>query len=295
MDCDALCVGRIGYLNVLPIYYPLEQGTLKHPFSFVYGSPAELNELMARGLLEISVVSSIEYARRSGRYVVLPHLSISSRGEVKSVLLFSHVPLADLDGEVVHFTPQSHSSVALLKILLRHAVGVRCSYVVLARPLWQSRLKERPTAYLAIGDEALYWAKRGDFPYVFDLGDLWYRWTGLPFVFAVWICTREFADRHAAKLERSIEIFHEAKAWGLRNLQTVALQAARTTFLTHEELLAYFQCLSYHLERDALEGLRFYFQMLQREGEIAEVPPVRLYEQSSCLVSHDRIAEKHPW
>jgi chorismate dehydratase len=67
-----LSLGKIGFLNVLPIYYPLETGILPHPFSIVSGVPSQLNELMSEGLLDVSVVSSIEYARHPGRYFILP-------------------------------------------------------------------------------------------------------------------------------------------------------------------------------------------------------------------------------
>lgn len=278
MDYGKLKVGRIGYLNVLPIYYPLEQGTIKHNFSFVYGSPAELNGLMARGELDVSVVSSIEYARHFERYVVLPYLSISCRGAVKSVLLFSTVSLEKLTGRVIHVTPQSHTSVALLKILLRRFYGVECEFAGMARPLWQSSVTRRPDAYLAIGDEALYWKKRRIFRYEWDLGELWNRWTHLPFVFALWVCRRDLAQREPDKLIRCLESFLSAKAWGLKNLDLVCSQASRTTFMTQDELKVYFRHLCYDLENGMIEGLEHYYSMLYEEELIDNMPPLEFLE-----------------
>ncbi len=278
MDRERLRVGRIGYLNVLPIYYPLERGIVDHNFSFVYGSPSELNEMMAKGALDISVISSIEYARRYDRYLILPDLSISSKGSVKSVLLFSMVPMDDLDGRVIHFTPQSHSSVALVKILMKQGFNLNCSYVVSARPLWQSKLRKKPVAYLAIGDEALYWAKQESFPYMWDLGELWYQWTGLPFVFALWVCSKEFARKSPEILTKSSLNLLEAKKWGLKNLKNIISQASKTTFLTQEELKNYFEHLHYDLGSDAIEGLKSYFNWLYIEGEIPKKPSIDILE-----------------
>lgn len=278
MGYGNLKVGRIGYLNVLPIYYPLEQGTIRHNFSFVYGSPAELNSIMARGDLDVSVVSSIEYARHFERYVVLPRLSISCRGAVKSVLLFSKVPLEELNGRAIHVTPQSHTSVALLRILLRRFCDIECNFAGMVRPLWQSRVIELPEAYLAIGDEALYWKKRRAFPYVWDLGELWNHWTGLPFVFALWVCRRDLAQSEPDKLVRCLESFLCAKSWGLRNLDLVCFQASRTTFMTQDELKIYFRHLSYDLENGMLDGLKCYYDMLCEEGLLKEVPPLEFVE-----------------
>lgn len=274
MDSSFLKVGRIGYLNVLPIYYPLEQGTIKHNFSFVYGAPSELNTLMARGELDVSVISSIEYARHFERYAILPDLSISCRGEVKSVLLFSKFPLEKLDNLIVNTTPQSHTSVALLKLLLPGVYGIKCSFVSMVRPLWQSLPKGLPDAYLSIGDEALYWKKRGVFPYVWDLGKLWFKWTGLPFVFALWVCRKDFGISGVSELSRCIESFLAAKSWGLKNIDVVCAQASRTTFMTRDELRAYFAHLYYDLGNDMLEGLRLYYSLLYGEGMIDREPPL---------------------
>jgi len=275
MGSDSVRVGRIGYLNVLPIYYPLEQGTIKHNLSFVYGSPAELNELMACGKLDISVVSSIEYARHFDRYMVLPDLSISCKGAVKSVLLFSKLPLEKLNNRVIHLTPQSHTSVALLRLILARVYQMRCSFVSMARPLWQVQKKELPEAYLAIGDEALHWAKRGDFPYVWDLGKLWYQWTGLPFVFALWVCRK---DMEPNKITDSLENLLAAKAWGMEHLDLVCSQAARTTFLTRDELRVYFRHLIYDLSEDMLKGLSCYYELLHKEGILDSAPSLSFPE-----------------
>ncbi|MCX7822622.1 MAG: menaquinone biosynthesis protein [Syntrophobacterales bacterium] len=271
---SVLKVGRIGYLNVLPIYYPLEQGAVRHSFSFVYGSPAELNGLMAHGDLDVSVVSSVEYARHFTRYLILPNLSISCRGEVKSVLLFSKFPLEKLNNRVVHMTPQSHTSVTLLKILLTKAYGIKCSFISMVRPLWQSTIKDLPDAYLTIGDEALYWKKRQIFPHVWDLGKLWYKWTGLPFVFALWVCRKDLEGFGRDRLVRCIESFLEAKSWGLRNLEIVCSQASQTTFMTCDELRIYLSCLSYDLEEDMFSGLKYYYKLLHQEGIIHSEPPL---------------------
>lgn len=43
-----LRMGRISYLNVLPIYHPLEAGIIPHDYELVAGPPALLNEMMGR-------------------------------------------------------------------------------------------------------------------------------------------------------------------------------------------------------------------------------------------------------
>ena len=82
-----LRMGRIGYLNVLPIYHPLEAGILPHDYEIISGPPAVLNNMMARGELHVSSNSCFEYARHPDQYYMIEDLSIGSRGPVMSVLL----------------------------------------------------------------------------------------------------------------------------------------------------------------------------------------------------------------
>ena len=84
-----LRMGRINFLNVLPIYHPLEAGIIPHDFELVSGPPALLNNMMAAGELHVSSCSCIEYARHPGQYYLVRDLSIGSNGPVMSVLLLS--------------------------------------------------------------------------------------------------------------------------------------------------------------------------------------------------------------
>ena len=96
-----LRMGRIGYLNVLPIYHPLESGILPHDYDIISGPPAVLNTMMARGELHVSSNSCFEYARHPEQYYLIEDLSIGSRGPVMSVLLLSRVPVERLDGKMI--------------------------------------------------------------------------------------------------------------------------------------------------------------------------------------------------
>ena len=60
---SSLRMGRINYLNVLPIYHPLEAGILPCEYELVSGPPALLNDMMSAGLLQVSSCSCFEYAR----------------------------------------------------------------------------------------------------------------------------------------------------------------------------------------------------------------------------------------
>lgn len=156
----------------------------------ITGTPAELNALLAQGEIDLCPASSFEYGQRWSEYLLFPDLSISARGAVKSVLLFSARPLTELADVPISITGESATSVHLLHILLReyYRFDTACLY----RP--ECPVEETVAAGgagLLIGDRALRAAKAGLAPFVFDLGELWNFFTGLPFVFALWILRRD--------------------------------------------------------------------------------------------------------
>jgi len=181
-------LGRIGYLNVLPVYHPLEAGIIAHNFEIVSGPPALLNAMMERGELHVSSGSCIEYARRPERYLLVPNMAIGSNGPVMSVLLLSRMPLGELDGKSICISGESHTSVALLRLLLARQ-GVKARF---ENDLVSARIRgpEPPAAFLAIGDEALRLRGHPEYPHRLDLGEAWRAWTGLPFVFGLWFVSR---------------------------------------------------------------------------------------------------------
>ncbi|MCU0574168.1 MAG: menaquinone biosynthesis protein [Syntrophobacteraceae bacterium] len=272
---ERLRLGKIGYLNVLPIYYPLESGIIAHPFEIISGTPAQLNRLMALGDLEVSVVSSIEYARNPGRYFVLPDLSISCRGPVRSVVLFSRVPIERLDGETVLASTQSHTSVALLQVLFQLHLNIEAR-VVPGNCTEVLRGESPPTAFLAIGDEALRLQDRGDFPFRLDLGEAWHSWTGVPFVFALWVIQRSAIERWNGVLLDAIRVLGAARDWGLRNRGLITSLAAQRGPLTRDEAEEYYEGLHFDLDGDEREGLMLFFRLLSQIGEILKVPPLEL-------------------
>lgn len=279
---NRLRLGRISYLNVLPIYYPLESGIISHPFAITAGTPADLNERMVRSELDLSVVSSIEYARYPGRYLILPDLSISCRGPVRSVLLLSQRPIGELSGRTILITSQSHTSVALLKILLTRLFGLQVAF---RSGSCTDALTsgEPPTAMLAIGDEALRLRELDAYPYRLDLGESWLQWTGLPFVFALWVMQRQALGRGNGALERGLEALRLAKAWGETHRREICEEAVKQDILDLTRLHDYYQCLDYDLGPDQLAGLKLYFEHLVSLGEIGRVPPLQVYSGLACV------------
>ncbi|MCT4535379.1 menaquinone biosynthetic enzyme MqnA/MqnD family protein [Halodesulfovibrio sp.] len=271
-------VGRIRYLNVLPIYHPLESGQLGENFELVYGTPAELNEQMEAGNLDVSSCSSFEYARHPEKYFLLPDIAIGSAGPVMSVLLISQKPISELDGEEILTTAQSHTSAALLRMLFRDCLKQDVSYKTGSVSGYIDK-GDLPVAALCIGDEALRLANDERYQYRLDLGEAWREWTGLPFIFGVWIVSRKSVESGCFS-QNPVELFANAKQWGRDNIEYVIRLAEKAGYMGSDGLTQYFNSLVYDLGEEEQKGLRLFMKRLAEAGEIPFAPELEFYSHT---------------
>lgn len=272
-----LRVGRIRYINCYPVYGAIERGLVPLEATLVDGIPTELNQLMATGALDVSVVSAVEYAKDAERLVLLPELGITSDGPVRSVMLFSRRDPRDLGGKRVIVSKSSMTSVALLELLFEHVWRCRPEFVPGTAELADvNRFGEEPhEARLVIGDAALRlhdesrrggrWAQ--EYPWQEDLGAAWKTWTGLPFVFAVWVAQRTTPVHEALAAHASLLA---SRDWGLQHLDQLAAQAALASGVPRDSCRAYFDGLDYRLSYPHLAGLTEFFRRLVLAGRVPD-------------------------
>ncbi|QJA05798.1 menaquinone biosynthesis protein [Thermosulfurimonas marina] len=261
-------LGLVRYLNTAALRQDLASN-LPPEVELLYASPAELARGLLSGELEAGLVPSVLYARHPQKFLLLPDLSISASGRVGSVLFFYRGDLRELSGKTVALTPESETSVALLRILLEDFQGVRPRYV-------RGGPGGGAWGYLAIGDEALRLRKSPPFPGVLDLAGIWMERTGLPFVFAVLALRREVLAAERGTLREVAGALYLSRARGVAQLSEVARERPRE--LSLEEAQAYLLGLEYDLSGVKQEALRVFYQHLARRGEIPSVPEFRFVD-----------------
>ena len=262
-------LGRIGYVNCYPIYGAIDRGIVAAPATLVTGTPNELNDRLADGRLDASVISAVAYAQHADQLELLPDLAISSDGPVRSVLLLSRRAPQDLAGARVLVSSSSRTSVLLLEELALGRWGVKLDLTPApTEPGDLARLAATDhDAVLVIGDAALLLRAQGSYPHVLDLGEEWKRWTGLPFVFAVW-AARRGVDRTAVRdVHRALLA---SRKWGLANLPALAEQAARATDVDQGDCAEYLAGLDYSLSYRHLAGLTDFLRRLAGRGVIPD-------------------------
>lgn len=267
-------LGRIAYLNVLPIYFALENVFGENGFRLIRGTPAELNHLMRRGEVDLGSISAMEYGRAFRNYLLLPDLSISSRGAVGSVLLFSRVPFSKLDGRTIRVSSASASGAALVKVLMARLFEVEPRY----QPGQLTDIPLRDcAAVMAIGDEALALKAAGALPFELDLGEAWQELTGLPFVFGVWAVRRDFANVQPESTSTLHRLLLRSRDWGLEFLEELSQIAAAPSGMSLAQVKAYFHQLNFFLSPEHEEGLATFFHYLYKLGELAEEPRLEYF------------------
>ncbi len=274
--CGALRMGRISYLNVLPIYFPLEAGHIAHEFELISAPPAMLNTMMARDELHISSISCLEYAINPERYYLVPDLSIGSRGPVMSVLLLSSCPIEELQGADILITGETATSAALLRLILRHSYGLEATFTVgnVSQCLASGHA---PKAFLAIGDEALRLRHHKDYTYRLDLAEAWRRWTGLPFIFGLWVISRKAAHAKLFSADPSA-VFHAAREWSFSHMDVILDITKHGCPLSREDLSTYYhEGLLYTLRGDEIDGLKLFYDKLAAEGILKKTPELAFY------------------
>lgn len=223
-----LRIGAVRYLNTKPLVHGLAAAGL----DIRYDLPGRLADQLASGLLDVALIPVVELFR-SGSYRIVSDACIGCRGPVMSVKVFFRTPPERVTSLAID--EGSRTSAALARILLaeRHGVHPRIEPLPIDAGLGDTRAD----AVLLIGDRALDRgtgrAAAGAFQVVWDLGDEWCRWTGLPFVFAVW-AARANVDTRAVE-----PLLAAARDAGLANLAAIAAAEAVPHGLTVPQCLGY--------------------------------------------------------
>lgn len=276
-------LGQVDYINCLPVYHALEENLLPVTCNLVKGTPTRLNDMFLNNRLQVTPISSIEYARNSNDCIILPQMSISADGRVASILLFSKVPVTELEGKKVCLTSSSATSVALLKILFEHYYHVEAFYET-ADPNLDLML-EKGDAALLIGDDAMkahQMVKNQELPIqVADLGEVWKEFTGEKMVYAVWVVKKSFAENNPDTLNNIVEILHRSREIGLKNIPDLVEKAHKRSNLPITVLEDYFNTIQHNFGEDEKRALLTFFDYAYKSDLLGERIQLKIWSEDS--------------
>jgi chorismate dehydratase len=248
-------LGAVTYLNTRPLTFSLSD-LLPHA-EIIYDYPSRLAEALDAGRLDVATIPSIEYARNLG-YTIVSDACIACDGPVRSVKLFGRVPVEDI--HTIALDEGSRTSAALSLLLLMERFGVSPKTIPL--PIGVSLTDVSADAVLMIGDRGMT-PSNGAFEFVWDLGEEWARWTGLPFVFSLWVA------RPNVDLGDVDKKLASARDLGLTRLAEIAKIEAPKIGIPEEDCLAYLRDhLEFRLGQRQRRGLEYFFELAWRHGFI---------------------------
>lgn len=248
-------IGTVSYLNSVPLTEGLDG---KPGVELCRGVPSALADDLVAGRIDVGLVPTIEVFRHPG-FRIVPGISLACEGPVWTVALFCRV--APEQARTVALDVSSRTSAALTRIAYREVFHTDPEFVP-TLPVADVRSIDAD-AVLLIGDP-VFRQNAPDFRIV-DLGELWNRWTGLPFVFAVW------AARTDAPHARVIGLLNQAKREGMAHLSQIAARECVARRLDPALCRAYLsERMRYDLTPRHLEGMRRFLRLASDVGILSE-------------------------
>ncbi len=250
-------IGAVNYLNSKPLIEALDE--LVPESELILDYPSRLADDLEAGHLDVALIPSIEFLRNP-EYQIVTDSCVATHGPVMSVKLFSRVPMGEI--KTLALDEGSRTSAALSRIMLHERCGVIPSLEPL--PLEKDCEFTQADAILLIGDRAIH-SPLGEFVEVWDLGEEWLKWTGLPFVFAIW------ATRKGTELGPIINSICRARNLGINKLEEIARREAPKLGIEFETAHEYLvKNLYFCLGAAEKNGLKLFQKLALEMGLIQE-------------------------
>lgn len=256
-------VGRIPYLNMVPFHQgfgpkPMEVGQRR--FEFKSLSPRALGIEAEGGSIDAGALSLVDAIRLEPHFESLGNFGIGVRRAANSVLLFSKSDFPSVRGEIA-VTDETSTSVQLLQVLLEKRHGAEGIHY--GRIASSTLYDGTADALLLIGDEALKARQEGikGLPVVTDLGEEWFQWQGIPFVFARWMVRQALRQDVKDAIETCLD--KSLAAIELSDSEPAKTEASFRG-MTPEAVSAYWRGFVYRLTPEHLRSIELFKTLTQQ-------------------------------
>jgi chorismate dehydratase len=249
-------ISIVSYLNTAPFLYGIKHSGLmpETGFKVSLDNPAQCALKLKAGEAEIGLIP-VSVLPTLSSYELIGETCIGAVGKVESVLLVSKVPLNEITEIVLDY--QSKTSVNLCRILASEHWKIRPVFSD-AKPGYIEELGGSK-AGVVIGDRAFDAALQ--FEYCYDLSEVWYKFTGLPFVFAVWASINPVEESFSKRFEATLE-------WGIHHLGEAAVDV-KNRYPAHIDVETYLtKHISYTLDNAKQKGLETFLYLLSKLSEL---------------------------
>lgn len=247
-----LRIGVIPFLNVQPLIWGLEKSHTLLPLL-----PSASPEALASGQVDVAIAPIAAHLQHP-QWPIVTAAVIACKGPVQSVRLLHRGPLEGV-GRLWADT-DSLTSVLLARLILKRWCRVEGLEVHPTKTaLFHPGEIINGEAVLQIGDKALTSVPDGF--QMTDLGDKWFRHTGLPFVFAIWTAKDEASAREAAP------VLWSAKELGLKHIDDIVAAYSGLQAFGPSNMKKYLrENLRFEFGAEEQKAIKLFAQYLREEG-----------------------------
>lgn len=245
-----LRISTVSYLNAKPFAFGLQNFSFSFPAELMFDVPSVISGKLLAGQVDIGLAPVITLLHDDRLETITP-FCIGADGKVGSVVLLSDKPLNET--RRIALCSESQTSNFLLKLLVNKYWKLDAEFI--------DSPGSGTDTQLLIGDKAM--KEKENFRYTFDLSEEWKKFTGLPFVFALWISNRKLNPVEADEFENAVQL-------GVHSLEKViALENGKSAtdvrhYLTHK--------IIYRLDEKMKAGLDLFLRMAKEyEANLAVV------------------------
>ena len=246
------------YLNSAPLIWSFLHGSKRGTVDFIDAVPARCAQLVSQNEVDAALVPVIEYQRIPGGALV-PDVCVGSQTEVLSVVLVSkNTQLENIS--TVALDESSRTSATLVKVIFREFLDREPQWTTQSPNL--DEMLEQNDAALIIGDPGMTFPRTG--LKIWDMASVWRNYTGLGFVFAMWMVRDD-----AGNVD-----FAGARDEGVTRIDEIV--EAYKDKIPDMDLRRYLtENIVYRIDDSMQRGLQLYFELAHKHGLIERVKPLR--------------------
>ncbi len=243
-------ISIVSYLNSKPFLHGLKNWDKAAGIEISLDIPAKIVTNLSSGESDVGLIPVAGLADLND-YQIVSNYCIGAVGKVRTVVLVSDVPLEKI--EIVLMDYQSRSSVLLAKVLAKFYWQKELNWENTSDNFQNSSIKGT-TAGVVIGDRVFDIEKK--YKYSYDLSDEWYRFTGLPFVFAVWAATKKISP----EFEKN---FNDVLKFGIENIQKI-IKTEQSKF-PDVNIVEYFaKNISFSFDKQKKAGMEKFLELAKK-------------------------------
>ncbi len=243
-------VSAISYLNTAPFVYGLQHSDILQNIDIAFDYPSECARKLQQNESDIGIIP-VAALLSLPKYEIISNYCIGAVGAVRTVALFSNSPLEKI--ERIYLDYQSRTSVNLAKILSKNYWKITPEWMPFT-PSQDANGLEPHEGLVIIGDRVFNSEKH--YKYCYDLAEEWFKFTGLPFVFAVWASVKTLDNNF-------IDSFNSALSLGLQNIP-LSVDNFNLKYIDRAEAIDYLnKNISYNLDDSKKKAIEMFLNQVK--------------------------------